>query len=168
MRRLLLPLLLVLALAGPATATAGNPLAGHRLGVNSTSDAGNKIYTSWASASGNTKRLYAKMGPRSRVRWYGAWSGTGATLTDKIRRYIALFLCLLPFALLDRLHSDYIVPPICMLVAYPLFSLDQMGIELQNPFSKKNLSHLPLEDISDTIERNVMGLLEERSTGGNP
>ena len=81
----------------------------------------------------------------------------------KIRRYIALFLCLLPFALLDRLHSDYIVPPICMLVAYPLFSLDQMGIELQNPFSKKNLSHLPLEDISDTIERNVMGMLREQT-----
>lgn len=80
----------------------------------------------------------------------------------KIRRYIALFLCLLPFALLDRLHNDWIVPPICMLVAYPLFSLDQMGIELQNPFSKTNLSHLPLEDISETIERNVMGILAER------
>jgi putative membrane protein len=86
----------------------------------------------------------------------------------KIRRYIALFLCLLPFALLDRLHNDWIVPPICMLVAYPLFSLDQMGIELQNPFSKKNLSHLPLEDISETIERNVMGLLKERSIVGSP
>ena len=89
MRRLLLPLLLVLALAAPATATSGNPLAGHRLGVNSSSDAGNKIYTSWATTSGQTKRLYAKMGPRSRVRWYGAWTGTGAKLTDKIRRYVA-------------------------------------------------------------------------------
>ncbi|MBL8851853.1 MAG: hypothetical protein JNG89_19430 [Planctomycetaceae bacterium] len=80
----------------------------------------------------------------------------------KIRRYIAMFLLLLPFALLNRLHSDWIVPPLCMLVAYPLFSLDQMGIELQNPFSKTNLSHLPLEEISATIERNVMGLLKER------
>jgi len=79
----------------------------------------------------------------------------------KIRRYIALFLILLPFALLNRLHNDWLVPPIMMLVAYPLFSLDQIGIELQNPFSTSNLSHLPLEDISMTIERNVMGLLRE-------
>lgn len=80
----------------------------------------------------------------------------------KIRRYILLFLVLLPFALLNRLHNDWLVPPICMLVAYPLFSLDQIGIELQNPFSKTNLSHLPLDEISTTIERNVTGLLNER------
>lgn len=80
----------------------------------------------------------------------------------KIRRYIALFLFLLPFALLNRLHNDWLVPPICMLVAYPLFSLDQIGIELQNPFSNRNLSHLPLDEISATIEKNVTGLLAER------
>ncbi|HQR68067.1 MAG TPA: hypothetical protein PLB02_11790 [Thermoanaerobaculia bacterium] len=47
-----------------------------------------------------------------------------------------------------------------MLVAYPLISLDQIGIELQNPFSKQNLSHLPLGDISATIERNLAGILK--------
>lgn len=45
-----------------------------------------------------------------------------------------------------------------MLVAYPLFSLDQLGAELQNPFDENNLSHLPLDEISQTIERNVMSL----------
>lgn len=82
----------------------------------------------------------------------------------KIRRYIAIFLICLPFALLHRMSNDWLVPFICMLVAYPLFSLDQLGIELQNPFSTSNLSHLPLDEISATIERNVTGLLRERET----
>lgn len=80
----------------------------------------------------------------------------------KIRRFIALFLLMLPFALLHRINGDWLIPFITMLVAYPLISLDQIGIELQNPFSKANLSHLPLDDISATIEKNLLGLLPER------
>jgi putative membrane protein len=79
----------------------------------------------------------------------------------KIRRFITLFLLTLPFALLNRLSLDRFVPLITMLVAYPLISLDQIGVELQNPFSKNNLSHLPLDDISANIEKNVLGLLQE-------
>lgn len=80
----------------------------------------------------------------------------------KIRRFIALFLLTLPLALLHRINGDWLVPFITMLVAYPLVSLDQIGIELQNPFSKANLSHLPLGDISATIEKNLLGLLESK------
>ena len=58
------------------------------------------------------------------------------------------------------MSNDWLVPFITMLVAYPLISLDQIGVELQNPFAKQNLSHLPLEDISATIERNLTGLLK--------
>jgi len=50
-----------------------------------------------------------------------------------------------------------------MLVANPLVSLDQIGIELQNPFSASNLSHLPLDDISNTVESNLLGLLRAES-----
>jgi putative membrane protein len=81
----------------------------------------------------------------------------------KIRRFIALFLLTLPFALLHRTNCDWLVPLITMLVAYPLVSLDQIGIELQNPFSASNLSHLPLEDISKNIEGNLLGLLSVES-----
>ncbi|HQR08871.1 MAG TPA: bestrophin family ion channel [Gemmatales bacterium] len=84
----------------------------------------------------------------------------------KIRRFIALFLLMLPLALLNRLNNDWLVPLITMLVAYPLMSLDQIGIELQNPFSKANLSHLPLGDISANIEKNVIGLLQARQSEG--
>ena len=54
----------------------------------------------------------------------------------KIRRFIALFLVVLPFALLHRMGCDWLIPPVTMLTAYPLIALDQIGIELQSPFSK--------------------------------
>lgn len=80
----------------------------------------------------------------------------------KIRRFIALFLLTLPFALLHRINGDWLVPVITMLVVYPLMSLDQIGIELQNPFSKTNLSHPPIGDISANIEKNLLGLLQAK------
>jgi putative membrane protein len=72
----------------------------------------------------------------------------------KSRRFILLFLMILPVALIN--YSIYISPMIVTLVAYALFSLDQIGVELQNPFSINNLSHLPLNDICHTIENNLM------------
>ncbi|MBL4884410.1 MAG: hypothetical protein JKY95_07735 [Planctomycetaceae bacterium] len=79
----------------------------------------------------------------------------------KIRRFITLFLVTLPFALLHRLGGDWLVPLMTMLVAYPLLSLDQIGVELQNPFYKKNLGHLPLTTISNTIGGNLEGYLQD-------
>lgn len=76
----------------------------------------------------------------------------------KIRRFIATFLLTLPFALIHDVGNNWLVPAITMLVAYPLFALDQLGVELQNPFNKNNLSHLPLNEISNTVERNVLEL----------
>lgn len=82
----------------------------------------------------------------------------------KIRRFVLLFLLTLPLALLHRLDAGWFIPFITMLVAYPLLSLDQIGIELENPFSTNNLSHLPLDDISATIERNLLGVLKVKQT----
>jgi putative membrane protein len=84
----------------------------------------------------------------------------------KIRRFIALFLVVLPFALLHRIGSDWLIPPTTMLTAYPLIALDQIGIELQCPFSKVHLNHLPLGEISATIERNLLGLLAAKQASG--
>ena len=88
----------------------------------------------------------------------------------KIRRFIALFLLTLPFALMHKLGSNWLVPLLTMLVAYPLLSLDQIGMELQNPFARENLSHLPIGEISANIERNLVGLLRdlERSERSEP
>jgi putative membrane protein len=76
----------------------------------------------------------------------------------KVRRFILLFLVTLPFALLHRVEASWLVPVLTMLVAYPLLGLDRIGTELQNPFSRSNLSHLPLDDIAATIERNLLDL----------
>jgi len=87
----------------------------------------------------------------------------------KIRRFIALFLLTLPLALLTRIEDPWLVPVITMLVAYPIVSLDQIGMELQNPFSTASVSHLPLDEISATIERNVRALPAGLSPGpGKP
>ena len=72
----------------------------------------------------------------------------------KSRRFIFLFLIALPFATVST--SIYITPFIAGLVAYALLSLDQIGVELQNPFSQESLSHLPLNNICNTIEKNIV------------
>ncbi len=76
----------------------------------------------------------------------------------KARRFILFFILFLPFALVKDL--GYMAPFVTGLVAYALFSLDQIGIELQNPFAKENLSHLPLDEICKTIELNVLSIEE--------
>lgn len=81
----------------------------------------------------------------------------------KIRRFIALFILSLPFALIHTVENLVLVPLITMLVAYPLFSLDQLGVELQNPFNTQHLSHLPLDTICQTIESDLLNLLAESS-----
>lgn len=71
----------------------------------------------------------------------------------KARRFILFFLLMLPFALAHV--SYYMSPVIAGLISYALLSLDQIGIELQNPFSETNLSHLPLNDICTSISKNI-------------
>ncbi len=74
-----------------------------------------------------------------------------------IRRLIFLYLLAVPFALLDRVQ--WATPIVTMLIAYPILAVDQLGVELQQPFAKKSLNHLPLDELTNTIERNLMGLL---------
>ena len=98
-KRSLATLALAVALAAPvavSSSAAGtdpadptNPLAGHPFGHETATDAGNAPYNSWRAASGDAKTNYGRVGLTSRARWYGAWSGTGSTLTTKIRRYVA-------------------------------------------------------------------------------
>jgi ion channel-forming bestrophin family protein len=74
-----------------------------------------------------------------------------------IRRFLALFLLALPLALLYKI-DDWLVPFVTVLIAYPVLSLDQLGVELENPFAVKNLDHLPLDEIAATIQRNLAAL----------
>jgi putative membrane protein len=89
----------------------------------------------------------------------------------KVRRFILLFLLTLPFALLHKFSEEsdpVLVPLVTMLVAYPLLGLDQIGVELQNPFALHRLSHLPLDEICQTIEGNLLALLNVQSPSLRP
>lgn len=79
----------------------------------------------------------------------------------KIRRFILIYLLLLPFSLIGVM--GYSSAFITLLVAYPLLSLDRIGLELQNPFSERSLSHLPLQTICETIRENGEWLRSDRS-----
>ncbi|MBS0266017.1 MAG: hypothetical protein JSS02_29060 [Planctomycetes bacterium] len=77
----------------------------------------------------------------------------------KIRRFILFFLLALPFALLDKV--GWLTPLVTMFVAYPIMALDQIGFELQQPFSVRRVGHLPLDQITQTIEQNLLQLLKQ-------
>jgi len=76
----------------------------------------------------------------------------------QIRRFLVVFFLTVPFALLHKMESDWLMPFITMMVVYPLIALEQIGVELQNPFATSNMSHLPLDDICRTIGNNLAGI----------
>lgn len=75
-----------------------------------------------------------------------------------IRRFLFLFLVLLPIALLQQSDKLWSIPLIIMLVSYPLLTLDQIGVELENPFSVGCLSHLPIDELVAKLEANLLDL----------
>ena len=93
----------------------------------------------------------------------------------QVRQFIFLLLASFPFGLMNTFELDpavpraiennlnqfWIVPLYVMLLAYPLLSLDRIGMELQNPFSTRRIDFLPLDSICMTIERNVLELLHD-------
>jgi ion channel-forming bestrophin family protein len=80
----------------------------------------------------------------------------------EIRRILIAFIGASPFALLTRI--GWATPIVTLLIAAPLLSLDKIGTELQDPFSKDSLNHLPLDDICATIEGNLLAMLDRQTT----
>ena len=76
----------------------------------------------------------------------------------EIRQFIFVFLVALPFGILEK--ADWLTPLVTALVAFPILALDEIGVELQNPFSTDRLNHLPLDDICTQLERNLLSLLD--------
>ena len=93
----------------------------------------------------------------------------------QVRQFIFLLLITLPIGLMRDFETDatnpssihhsvsqvWVVPLYVMLLAYPLLSLDRIGMELQNPFSTQRIDFLPLDSICTMIERNVLELLHD-------
>jgi putative membrane protein len=78
-----------------------------------------------------------------------------------IRRFIVIYLTTLPFALVHKFEVDWLTPVVTFVVAYSVLALDRIGIELQHPFDTRSLDHLPLDEICQTIEKNLLALLSE-------
>ncbi len=84
--------------------------------------------------------------------------------TIEVRRFIFLFLFSLPFVLFNKLEKSeavWLAPLIMILVSYPLLAIDKIAHELQDPFQPYRLNHLPLDDLSAMIERNVLAIVGE-------
>lgn len=77
-----------------------------------------------------------------------------------IRRFILFYLATLPFALLHKFYAEWLAPVVTVLVAHPVLVLDQLGIELQQPFATRSINHLPLDDICGNIEKDLLALVE--------
>jgi len=79
----------------------------------------------------------------------------------QIHQFIFVFLVALPFGIL--LKVGWLTPLVTMMVAFPILALDEIGVELQSPFSPQRLNHLPLDQICENLERNLMALLLHQS-----
>ena len=73
-----------------------------------------------------------------------------------LRQLLFAYLITFPLAIQER--AGWFTPLIVLFVAYPLVVLDRIAAELQNPFPVTNLNHLPLDELCDAIEADVMGL----------
>jgi putative membrane protein len=80
----------------------------------------------------------------------------------EIRRFLILFIAAIPLAVVRRVF--WFTPIVTILVAAPMLAIDRIGTELQDPFSKDSLNHLPLDEICATIEGNLMTMLEQSAT----
>jgi putative membrane protein len=85
-----------------------------------------------------------------------------------LRRALILYCLTLPFALVGRF--DWATVPAVLLIAYNLFGIEEIGVEIEDPFGYQH-NDLPLDDICSTIDddlRGVMGTLppSRRGAGG--
>lgn len=81
----------------------------------------------------------------------------------KVRRFVLMFLVTVPFAIVTEF--GWFSPVILSLIAYPMLSLDQIGHELQNPFAKNRLSHLPLDEICLKIKTDLAAVVDRIYSG---
>lgn len=81
--------------------------------------------------------------------------------TIAIRQFLVLFLAAFPFGILQS--ATWLTPLVTAFVAFPMLALDEIGSELQNPFSSSNINHLPLDTYCKNIESNLLELLSVNS-----
>lgn len=69
-----------------------------------------------------------------------------------LRRALLLYLVTLPFALVDQFGWFTVFD--CLLIAYVLLGIEEIGVEIENPFGT-DANDLPLEDLCQRIEEDL-------------
>lgn len=72
-----------------------------------------------------------------------------------LRRVLVIYCITLPFALVETFGWFTILD--VLLVAYTYFGIEEIGVEIEGPFGYDE-NDLPMEEISETIQRNVYAL----------
>lgn len=82
-----------------------------------------------------------------------------------LRRVLVLYCFTLPFALVDTM--GWLTIPATLLVSYVLFGIEEIGVEIEDPFSRDPFG-LPLESFCRTIEGNLRDLRGDPSVEHAP
>lgn len=75
-----------------------------------------------------------------------------------LRRALILYCITLPFALIESYGWSTIIDT--LLIAYIFFGIEEIGVEIEDPFGVDD-NDLPLEQLCNTIESNLLALLNE-------
>ena len=73
-----------------------------------------------------------------------------------LKQLVLLYCLTLPFQFVDELI--WATPPIVALISFTIFGIEEIGIEIENPFGY-DANDLPLDDICQTMERNIEDLI---------
>ena len=68
-----------------------------------------------------------------------------SVLVIKVRRFIVLYLALLPLALVDKV--GWATPVLVTLISYAALGIDEIAQDLQSPFDPRRLGALPLDEL---------------------
>ncbi|MBN2496921.1 MAG: hypothetical protein JXR96_20185 [Deltaproteobacteria bacterium] len=80
-----------------------------------------------------------------------------------IKRFLGLFCLVLPVGLVDAL--GWWTVPSMLFIAYSFFGIEEIGIEIEDPFGR-DPNDLPLDEICQTIDRNLQELLPGAPAAG--
>jgi len=75
-----------------------------------------------------------------------------------LRRALVLYCYSLPFVLIDPL--GWVTPFAVLLVTYTFFGIEEIGVEIENPFGFDE-NDLPLEKMCENIKENLLHLLPD-------
>lgn len=82
-----------------------------------------------------------------------------------LRRALAVYCGTLPMALVE--HFGWITAPVTFLVAYVLLGIEEIGVEIEEPFGNDD-NDLPLDRFCTTIEQNLRAMIPGAPTCDAP